>query len=250
MKTLSPGTLAMMSLLSIEGSNVKITQQLDRKQYEAINKVLEACGGKWNRTAKAHVFSEDPTDVLDTVMLTGEVANKKKDLDQFDSPQDVIDIILDRAGIEDMMDAPETLEPSAGVGMLATAAAERGAVVTCIELDPKRCDVLRENPTVHKVIQEDFLNVEPIREYSLIVMNPPFSRQQDIDHVMHAVKFLDHGGTIVAVMSAGVMFRENRKAVQFREAVIGWGGTFEKLPEKAFASSGTNVNTVLLKMTL
>ncbi len=41
-------------------------------------------------------------------------------------------------------------------------------------------------------------------------MNPPFSRQQDIRHVMHAAKFLKPGGRLVAVMGASAISGSNR----------------------------------------
>ncbi len=79
-------------------------------------------------------------------------------------------------------------------------------------------------------------------------MNPPFSKQQDIDHVVHAVKFLRTGGTLVSVMSKGVTYRENKKTKNF------WGflkdtcdyGVVD-LPEDSFKVSGTKVSTVVIK---
>ena len=33
--------------------------QLDRKVYEQVDKVLRALGGKWNRSARGHLFALD-----------------------------------------------------------------------------------------------------------------------------------------------------------------------------------------------
>ncbi len=41
--------------VEVKGSSLRITQQLDRKLYTAVNKVLEALGLKWSRKEKAHV---------------------------------------------------------------------------------------------------------------------------------------------------------------------------------------------------
>jgi len=46
-------------------------------------------------------------------------------------------------------------------------------------------------------------------------------------------------------MSNGVMFRENKVTVAFRELVHGSGGFFLDLPEGAFKESGSGVNTVI-----
>ena len=82
-------------------------------------------------------------------------------------------------------------------------------------------------------------------------MNPPFDLQRDIDHVHPAFKFLRPGGKLVAIMSAGTEFRENKKAVTFRKLVATHGGRFRDLPAGSFKDSGTgtNVNTVVLTMT-
>lgn len=247
MPAISSHVIGLMSLLSFDGNNVTITQQLSRPDYMALNKVLEACGGKWNRSAKAHVFPDDAADILDTAMLTGEYTNIKQSLDQFDSPQDVVDMVIARAGIEPGMKA---LEPSAGIGFLATEAARKGAEVHCIEKYPARIKALLSNPLLATVEEADFLMVKPKRVYDRVIMNPPFSKQQDIDHVNHAMKFLDHGGILVSVMSAGVLFRENRKTKEFRDGVIEWGGTFENIPDGAFKSSGTMVRSVIVKIQL
>lgn len=67
-------------------------------------------------------------------------------------------------------------------------------------------------------------------------------------YVRHACNFLRPGGRLVAVMSAGTAFRENRKAVEFRALVDGCGGSLEPLPENTFAAAGTGVRTVLVAM--
>ena len=79
-----------------------------------------------------------------------------------------------------------------------------------------------------------------------MVMNPPFSRQADIDHVTHAARFLRPGSRMVAIMSAGTIFRQNSKAVAFREWVEALGGTLEELPDGTFKASGTMVRTCIV----
>jgi hypothetical protein len=79
-------------------------------------------------------------------------------------------------------------------------------------------------------------------------MNPPFSKRADIKHVMHAFKFLKPGGRLVAIMSAGVSFRDDKLGTAFRSIVIGNGGTIEPNPEGSFKASGTSVSTVMVTM--
>jgi hypothetical protein len=47
-------------------------------------------------------------------------------------------------------------------------------------------------------------------------------------------------------MSASVLFRTNRKTVEFRELIESLGGAIEPLPAETFKASGTMVNTCLV----
>lgn len=71
--------LAILSKCEVEGNILFLPQeQLDRKTYLAVNKCLSNIGGKWNRKAKGHVFDHDPSDDLDSMLLTGETVDMKK----------------------------------------------------------------------------------------------------------------------------------------------------------------------------
>lgn len=89
---------------------------------------------------------------------------------------------------------------------------------------------------------------DPSDLYDTVVMNPPFDRERDIDHVTHALSFLKTGGHLVAIMSAGTEFRETRKAIAFRELMESMGAQWKELPPGSFAESGTYVNTVMLSV--
>ena len=84
--------------------------------------------------------------------------------------------------------------------------------------------------------------------FDFVIMNPPFARQADIDHVLHAFRFLKPGGVLVSIMSAGVMFREDRKTKAFREFIDDHAGTVERLPSGSFKASGTMVEACVVKM--
>lgn len=235
--------LEVLDRAEVEGKTLKLTGQLDRKLYQGVNKVLEAIGGKWSKGAKAHVFDELVAEVLDPIMETGEYSRTKQDFGQFDSPEEVVGRVIQLARIDAGM---AVLEPSAGVGNIAAAAERCGAHVTAWEIDPKRAETVRAIAKSTNV--GDFLASSPVAAFDVVVMNPPFAKQADIDHVLHAAKFLKPGGTLVSVMSAGVLFRENRKAVDFRAFVESHGGSFERLPASSFASSGTQIETCIVTL--
>ena len=235
--------LAVLSRADVSGSKLFLTGQLDRKMYVDVNKVLEAAGGKWNKKEKAHVFDGDAFDRIDQIIVSGEVDIPKDEFEYFYTPANIVEKILAMAA---MPDGASVLEPSAGQGHIAHKAQDAGAVVDCVELMDANFKAI--DGKFNAVMQADFLTVEPKQAYDYVLMNPPFSKQKDIKHVMHAHKFLKDGGSLVAIMGAGVLFRENALTVKFREFVEANGGRFERLPEASFKESGTMVNTVVVKV--
>jgi len=242
-KKISEQTLAIISRVTVEGNNVFLTcGQLDRKQYQAVNDVLTSLGGKWSRKAQAHVFQEDPTLKLESVINSGEITMPETN-GYFPTPEAIAEKIVSLAIIEPGM---KVLEPSAGQGALVECLVPVECVIDCIELLPENVRVLRSKGFF--VAEADFLtSICDGYKYDRIVMNPPFAYnghpQADIDHVKHALSFLSEKGRLVSIMSSGVLFRENKKTVAFREMVNEMGGYFERLPEGSFKESGTNVNT-------
>jgi protein-L-isoaspartate O-methyltransferase len=244
----SQPVLEVLSAAVVSGTSLKLIGQLDRKLYADTNKVIEAAGGKWNKKAGAHVFEGMAIDTIEPILMTGTYSRTKQDFGQFDSTPVVVDRVIELADIEPGM---SVLEPSAGIGRIASAAAESGGVVMAIEIDKTRVAKLETVAEAYRgmsVIQTDFLTLDPLicESYDRITMNPPFAKQADIEHVNHAFKFLKQGGRLVSVMSAGVGYRQDRKAVEFRAFVEERGGTIERLPDSAFKDSGTNVSTVIV----
>ena len=97
--------------------------------------------------------------------------------------------------------------------------------------------------------QVDFMSINPRDMFDIILMNPPFEDRQDIAHIKRAYEWLNDGGELVAIASAGVQFRNDRLTAEFREWVDGLGGSIQALPEGSFKPSGTNVNTAIIKLT-
>lgn len=239
--------LAVLSRADVGGNAVTLIGQLDRKLYERTNKVLEAAGGKWNRSAKAHLFDGDASARIEQIILTGDIVIPKDEFEFFPTPPAVVELLLERAEIGDGM---MVLEPSAGRGAIAVAAqaAATGVSVDMYELMPANNEALHalNLPLSGVAPPVDFLEVSPAPLYDRVVMNPPFSRQADIKHVLHALKFLKPGGLLVSVMAASVGFRENKLTTDFRALISARGGTIDPLPDGAFKTSGTMVNTVLV----
>ncbi len=169
----------------------------------------------------------------------------------FPTPDAAADMLIDAASLYRREGDPRltVLEPSAGTGNLALRCVRAGALVDCVEIHPDRAGDLAGAKVYGSIVMGDFLTLQPgAKRYDRVVMNPPFDRERDIDHVMHALKFLAPGGLLVAIMSAGTEFRETRKSVAFREHVAKLNGIYRDLPPGSFASAGTYCNTVILKV--
>jgi protein-L-isoaspartate O-methyltransferase len=241
---ISQDVMQVLDRAEVDGNRLVLTGQLDRKLYTDVNKVLEAIGGKWSRGAKAHVFDMPVVDVLDPILETGEYSRTKQDFGQFDSPPAVVARVIELAQIRPGM---EVLEPSAGIGNIVRGIVGAGATPHAFEIDAKRRAALEASGLmIFPVAGGDFLTFDAAPTFDRVVMNPPFARQVDIDHVLHAAKFLKPGGRLVSVMSAGVLFRGNRKTIEFREFVADRHGEFERLPDASFAEAGTAIHTCIV----
>lgn len=216
------------------------------KRDDLVDKVNQLLGDYYGGNAIPEDREAEPDTGLDRPKTA-----LAKNLAFFPSPAAVVADVIKRAELYRADGDPplRILEPSAGTGSLAAAAvAAKAGVVDCIEVDPKRADDLWHAGIYGRVLPVDFLAVKPETTglYDRVIMNPPFDRERDIDHVMHALSFLKPDGRLVAVMSAGTEYRETRKAIAFRALMAKMRARFRDLPEGSFSSVGTNVNTVIL----
>lgn len=233
--------LNVLDAAQISGEELRLTGQLDRKLYLKTNEVLEAAGGKWNRKAKAHIFPSDARELMEQIILAGEIT-RQQELGYFPTPRPIAERLIELADIQPGM---RVLEPSAGTGNIATLI-PGGCIVHCYELQEKHVQMVRAKGL--SCVPADFLTIDPQPIFDRVVMNPPFAKQDDIKHVNHALEFLKPDGTLVSVMSAGVMFRENKLTKDFRALVERRGGEFEEIPDGAFRESGTMVRAVIVRI--
>lgn len=162
----------------------------------------------------------------------------------FPTPDDLADRMVELADIgpQDVI-----IEPSAGTGAILRAIkkAEEGAKVTAVEINRalfERLNTTYEGINCH---HGDFLEFTHFEGVTRILMNPPFSSGQDIQHIQHALGMLTNGGRLVAICANGP-----RQNAQLRPIVEQYGGTWEVLPSDTFKEAGTSVNTVLMALTV
>ena len=222
--------------------------QLDRKTYLGVNKHLENLGGKWNRKTKGHVFDSDPTDSFENMLLTGETTDFKKEFQFFETPPELARKMIEMLEIEE---DNNILEPSAGRGAIIDCfpILPKGSLLHAIEINPENYEILIEKGTCC-AIKGDFLKVDltDCESWDRIIMNPPFTKQQDVDHIWHAWSILKHGGMLVSVVSESPFFRDNRKSSNFRQLLLDTNAEVIINPDGTFKSSGTMVRTRLIKI--
>ena len=245
----------VLDAATCEGATLKLTGDLDRKLYVKTDKVLKTLGGKWNRGKKCHIFPSDAGELIKTALARGGAVDEKKTFEAFDTPPNLAELLVVMA---DVQRGDWALEPSAGRGAIVQALAAAGAAkIRCIELDPKAVSLLRErfpfDAGLAEIHQGDFLDyydlfIDGHKGWQRIVMNPPFSGGQAIQHVTEAIKCLAPSGTLVAVMPAGVQTNQDRRSKSFRDLISSYNGEFIELPEDSFRESGTRVRTVVVRI--
>lgn len=244
---ISEKTLNILARCRTEGNILYLPEeQLDRATYNDVNKVLVALGGKWNRKEKGHVFDYDPEEALETAIMTGEIVDKKKLFQFFETPENIAKELCNMAEITK---DSNVLEPSVGKGRIADAAYEcHPNKLVGLDINTELERYLKDKP-YQTLLGIDFLEYETEEKFNRIVMNPPFTKHQDIKHFMKAYEILAECGILVSIMSIAPFFREDKISKDFRNFLEEHDAVIANLPEGAFKESGTMVRTCVVKIT-
>lgn len=216
--------------------------QLDRKLYQEVAKKLDLIGGKWKGgKVMGFVFPEDPTELLAEI-ASGESRNLKKEYQFFATPDALADRLVQMA----LPVAGQIVcEPSAGQGAIVNALLRYGVpVVYGYELMPVNQTILKRI-NGFEFVASDFLESMP-RKFDVFVANPPFSKNQDIDHIRRMYDRLNEGGNLVSLASKHWQFASGKKETAFREWLEELEADVEPVPAGTFKESGTNVETVII----
>jgi hypothetical protein len=202
---------------------------------------LKKIGGKWTGgKVQAFVFPHDPTELLAKIQ-SGEKVNLKKDFQLFESPEAVADQIIKLA---DIPMYSVVLEPNGGNGAIIRRIHPSCGVFT-YEINPL-CHGRLELIDNAVLLGTDFLQADESTRYHYIVANPPFSKNQDIDHIYKMYSVLADGGRMVSVASKHWQIGGNRKETAFREWLDQVGAEIHEVEAGAFKESGTNIPTVII----
>lgn len=246
--TISEECKKILQQSTITDKTLVLPEQLDRKTYTTVNKILKAAGGEWNKSAKAHVFPSDPREILGLALQEGAITDQKKATQAFYTPDDVADLLIKQAleKLSKPLPLCSVLEPSAGQGALLkalkrTSYTRPGLLIAC-ELDASNKEALESQASM--VVIGDFLTSDVGNQYDLILMNPPFTGNQYADHMARAWSLLAKGGVMAAIAPISFHTSSVKRVEELRASLGNYSA--KPLGAGAFSESGTEVSTILV----
>lgn len=207
--------------------------------YGEVRSALLKAGAKYKRGT--FVFPNDAQPYIDR-LCGGETVNIKKEFQFFATPSALCDELVRDACIEK---GHSVLEPSAGQGAIVQAIQRAVHIsVDYFELSPINLNVMDEIANAN-LRGHDFLSDENTGvQYDRIIANPPFSKNQDIDHIRKMYECLKPGGRIVTIASPHYQMASGKKEKAFKQWLDELSASVDEIPANTFKESGTSIRTV------
>lgn len=218
--------------------------QLDRKEYLELAKHLKFLGGKWNKGKGGFIFDREIESIDE---LLGDNTNRKKQIQLFETPEIIADKLVELAELKKQ---DVILEPSAGRGRIIKAIRKvlPNREIAFCEIDEINRKYLDKIDNLKNIINTgNFLDVD-YAMYDKIIANPPFSKNQDIDHIMKMYELLNNKGIIVSIASKHWELSNNKKETNFRKFLKDVNAEIIELDGEVFKESGTIIKTVIIKI--
>lgn len=137
----------------------------------------------------------------------------------------------------------KVLEPSAGIGNIADQIKHLTNNIDVCEQMYHFSELLKLKG--YNVVDNDFLEYETNNKYDAIIMNPPFSDEQN--HIKHAYDLLKNGGTLVSISSPHWTFANDKKSVEFREWLENETYFIEDLKGGTFEMTGVATKIIVIE---
>lgn len=245
----------------VEGNTLFLPPMSDGPlaNYSDVRKALLNAGATYKKNS--FIFPSEAQPFIDR-LTGGESVNIKKEFQFFATPNKLADRLVELAEITEGM---SVLEPSAG----------QGAIIESIyRASPRYMKGPNEKPSISvdyyelmeinrnilskklnaserwssstSCMGDDFLTAAPSFKYDRIIANPPFSKNQDIDHIKHMHTLCKDGGRIVTIASRHWYFAKNKKETQFREWLKEIGAEVIELDNGEFKESGTSIAACII----
>lgn len=217
--------------------------QFDKKSYATVKAWIEESFGTWNSQKQGFTWKFDASRVV-SILTQGKRCNLRQDFQFFATPDAVADLVASKfSSIDKSM---TILEPSAGTGALINAVRRLcpEATVDCYELMPENVQILKNIPGA-RILGEDFIK-ECHDKYQRIIANPPFSGNQDIQHVYKMFESLTINGEMSVITSQHWKIASDSKCKNFRKWLEEHNAQIQDIAAGEFKESGTGIQTSLI----
>jgi len=165
--------------------------------------------------------------------------------DFYPTPENIINKMIDGLNY-DLINS--ILEPSAGKGNIVDKLKEKEKIykysnykfdIDCIEIDKNLQHILKGKG--YRVVHDDFLTYDTMKEYDLIIMNPPFSN--GCKHLLKALEMQErNGGAVICLLNAETLKNDysndrkllNKKLAEYNADIEYIKDAFTDAERKAF----------------
>ena len=218
------------------------------EEYDTLKPIIEHLGGHWREKYKCFVFGEDVKETLEYYLHNGVTVTERykwqEETQFYPTPKNVAEHLVELAEIKE---GNSVLEPSAGTGNLLDPISVKCDILA-IEPLMENSDVLRRKGYNHSVCTFEEFKEHTTQEFDRVVMNPPFSGQRDIKHVLMAYDMLKPGGILVGIISENALYYQTELSEGFRKFLKNHKGIVESVPSRSFEESGTTIEVVIVKL--
>lgn len=236
-----PEPACYLGVLVPDGERLEFPKySLDAETFKAIKRELRKSDFEY--VDNGYNTGIDAKDAYDK-LLSGDYENKKK-FQAFWTTDAIAKMMVNLAELQPGL---KILEPSAGNGALIRAIRAKSpkSKIHAFEIQTRLRGFLDENFD-DLVLGDDFLNHSVLNKYDRIIANPPFTKDQDVEHITKMVKHLRSGGILVALSSQSWHTERNNKQKEFKRMLNLMGARTIDLPKGTFKESGTMVATTVI----
>lgn len=185
--------------------------------------------------------------------MKNEFKNINQQLQFYNTPEATTKRLLEL--IDFKIENMEVLEPSAGQGSILKLLKEKydnnnNNFYYCEYLDYNKQEIEKNIKGVN-FICNDFLKIREYtdKQFDLIVANPPFNKNQDVEHVTKMIEILKDGGVVISILSNSWRKKQNQKRIkEFLSLLNNYDVELIELNDGDFKSIGLNIDTCILKI--
>lgn len=215
------------------------------ENYDQVRKALLNAGATYSRSK--FIFPNDAAPYIERLM-GGEKVNIKKEFQFYATPPELANYLVSIAIANGLNRDSSVLEPSAGQGAIIKAIQERVKTTSRIYY----CELMDINRSVlHQIYNtfllcDNFMDIPAATPFDVIIANPPFNKNQDIDHIRKMYEVCKPGGVIVTIASNSWRQGSQKKQESFRSWIEEVGAEVEDVQAGAFKESGTNIQSCII----